>query len=50
MLRQKTGLEVELIEGRGGVFDVVAEGTLVFSKKAAGRFPEPEEILKALRL
>jgi selenoprotein W-related protein len=38
----------KLIEGRGGVFEVVAGEKLIFSKKALGRFPEHEEILKAL--
>jgi Rdx family len=28
---------------------VAAGGKLLFSKKTAGRFPDPEEILRALR-
>ena len=39
----------ELIEGGGGVYDVVADGDVVFSKHAAGRFPEDAEIVKLLR-
>ena len=39
----------ELIRGDGGIFDVNVDGELVFSKHAAGRYPEPEEILAALR-
>jgi hypothetical protein len=31
------------------VFDVVADGKLLFSKRAERRFPDPEEILRALR-
>jgi selT/selW/selH-like putative selenoprotein len=42
------GADVELVEGRGGVFDVVADGKLVFSKKVERRFPTPEEILRAI--
>lgn len=38
-----------LVEGRGGVFDVAADGKVIFSKRATGRFPMPEEILKAAR-
>jgi selT/selW/selH-like putative selenoprotein len=38
-----------LIEGRGGVFEVLAGKRLLFSKKSEGRFPEHEEILRALR-
>jgi predicted Rdx family selenoprotein len=30
------------------VFDVVADGKLVFSKHNEGRFPEPDEVLRAL--
>ena len=43
------GADVELIQGGGGIFDVVADGELVFSRKAEGnRFPEHEEILERL--
>ena len=37
-----------LIKGGGGVFDVEADGLLVFSKHEAGRFPENDEIIEAL--
>lgn len=40
---------MELVPGEGGVFDVVADGQRVFSKHEAGRFPEPEEIVRAIR-
>ena len=42
-------LEPELIEGSNGIFDVVADGTMLFSKYEESRFPEPEEIIEALR-
>jgi predicted Rdx family selenoprotein len=38
-----------LIPGSGGVFDVAADGDLVFSKKAAGRHADPGEIVAAIR-
>jgi len=38
-----------LIKGDKGVFDVVADGKLVFSKYREGRFPEDSEIVDALR-
>ncbi|NIA04779.1 MAG: SelT/SelW/SelH family protein [Proteobacteria bacterium] len=41
--------EVELIAGSGGVFEVVVDGTLVFSKKQLRRFPEPGEIVRLVR-
>ncbi|MBE0494974.1 MAG: Rdx family protein [Campylobacterales bacterium] len=42
-------ITVELIEGSGSVFDVVVDGTRIFSKKEGGpdqyrRFPEEGEI------
>ncbi len=49
MLEAELGAETELIKGDNGVFDVVADGRLVFSKHEAGRFPEEAEILTALR-
>jgi selenoprotein W-related protein len=39
---------VRLIESSGGVFEVVADGTPVFSKKASGRHAAPGEVLKAV--
>jgi len=48
-LQEELGAETELIRGAGGVFDVVADGELVFSKHETGRFPEHEEVLGALR-
>jgi selT/selW/selH-like putative selenoprotein len=38
-----------LIKGRGGVFDVAVDGRVIFSKRSAGRFPDPAEIIAALR-
>jgi selenoprotein W-related protein len=35
---------VELISSSGGTFDISLDGELVFSKKAAGRFPKPGEV------
>ena len=38
-----------LIPSSGGVFDVVVNGELVFSKKAVGRHAEPGEVQAAIR-
>ncbi len=35
-------------EGAKSQFDVVADGTLVFSKQREGRFPEEDEVVAAL--
>lgn len=36
------------MESSGGVFEVLRDGQLVFSKKGTGRFPEWDEIERAL--
>jgi selenoprotein W-related protein len=42
-------VEAELIKGKGGVFDVVVDGQLIFSKHKTGRFPTNEELIERLR-
>lgn len=39
---------ITLIPSSGGVFEVTYNGDLIFSKKAEGRFPEPNEIDDAM--
>jgi selT/selW/selH-like putative selenoprotein len=48
VLKDQFGAEVDLIEGEKGIFDVAVDGELVFSKHAAGRFPEEKEIVDKL--
>jgi len=48
VLRQEAGVEVRLESGERGAFEVVADGVLIFSKKATGRFPNDAEILALL--
>lgn len=46
-LREKYGsqiAEIELVEGSGGVFEVMCDGSLVYSKAETGRFPQYAEI------
>ncbi len=43
------GFDAADIPGGKGQFDVVADGELVFSKQALGRFPDDGEVLAALR-
>ena len=40
---------LRLIPSGGGRFEVTANGQVVYSKAATGRFPEPGEIVKTLR-
>lgn len=42
-------MDAELIRGTGGVFDVRADGTLIFSKGEHGRFPHDGEVEALLR-
>jgi selT/selW/selH-like putative selenoprotein len=39
---------VELIRSSSGAFEVKADGRLLFSKMATGRFPQNDEILGLL--
>lgn len=43
------GVEPLLVKGANGVFDVIADGTLVFSKYRDARFPNAGEIVAALK-
>ena len=43
------GFEAEAAPGSKSQFDVLADGRLVFSKAETRRFPEPGEVLAALR-
>ena len=40
---------VEIVTGRGGIFDVHVDGELVFTKSMLGRYPEPDDVLPLLR-
>jgi selT/selW/selH-like putative selenoprotein len=43
------GIQIELIKGKGGAFEIKSDETLLFSKKKSGRFPTNEEIVAALK-
>ncbi|MFC1909407.1 Rdx family protein [Chloroflexota bacterium] len=42
-------MEVEITSGPTGIFDVVVDDKLVYSKFKTGRFPEPGEVAGILR-
>ncbi len=46
---EELGFEAQLIKGVAGVFDVIADDTVIFSKLEAQRFPQDVEIIAALR-
>ncbi len=43
-IQQRFGIETDLIKGQKGVFEIALDNEPIFSKKALGRFPEPNEI------
>jgi Rdx family protein len=43
------GFEAKASEGSSSQFDVVRDGTIVFSKQQVRRFPEPGEVLALLQ-
>lgn len=44
LLGEKYGADVQLIASEGGVFEVVVDETLIYSKKKLNRFPEEGEV------
>ncbi|TMQ71944.1 MAG: SelT/SelW/SelH family protein [Candidatus Eisenbacteria bacterium] len=46
--KQRSEIETQLNKGSGGQFEVVLDGTHLFSKKKEGRFPETQEILEKI--
>jgi len=46
--KQRSNIETKLTKGTGGQFEVVLDGTLLFSKKQQGRFPDTQEILQQI--
>ena len=47
--REFPDVDLQLIPGSGGVFEVTRDGVNVFSKKALGRHAHPGEVLGLLR-
>ena len=47
-IEKELGVEVKLVVGDIGSFDVFVNENLIFSKKKAGRFPESDEIIQLI--
>ncbi|HMH41734.1 MAG TPA: Rdx family protein [Gaiellaceae bacterium] len=47
-MNESTPHEAEAVSGKKSQYDVVADGKLIFSKQREGRFPEHDEIIRAL--
>jgi predicted Rdx family selenoprotein len=48
-LDEKFSVKAELFEEGKGIFDVVRDGELIYSKYDTGRFPEAGEVTKLLQ-
>ncbi len=48
-ISEELGVEALLIKGVAGVFDVIADDAVVFSKLKEQRFPQDIEVIEALR-
>ena len=48
-IKQNTGIVPTLEPGSGGVYDISADGTLLYSKHKTGSFPDNNEILAKIR-
>ena len=42
-------MEIKLIPGSGGIFEVTVDGGMIFSKKRVGRHAQPGEVVELLR-
>jgi selT/selW/selH-like putative selenoprotein len=45
LLKKHCAADVELIKSSGGVFEVIIGGTLVYSKKVTGEFPDEAKLI-----
>ena len=48
-IKEAFGVDSTLIEGSNGIFDVIVDDEMIFSKYESERFPEHEEVLDKLR-
>jgi selenoprotein W-related protein len=48
-IEKEIGIKPEYIKSGGGVFEIEADGKLIFSKKQEFRFPENTEIIQKLK-
>ena len=40
---------LEVVPGKGGIFDVHMDGELVFTKSMIGRYPQPDDVVPLIR-
>jgi len=49
LLKKECAIDVTLNKSSGGVFEVVVDGQLVYSKKATGTFPDEKALLQQIQ-
>lgn len=42
-ITEKTGEQVQLVAGGGGIFEIRRDGEIIWKKERSGHFPEPGE-------
>jgi selT/selW/selH-like putative selenoprotein len=47
-LKKHFAAEVDLIKSSGGVFEIMVDGRLLYSKKATGVFPDEAQLIKEI--
>ena len=47
-IKREKGIDAELIQGAGGIFDVEVNGQVIYSKHQTLRFPTDQEILDGM--
>ena len=47
-IRERLGIDPEVSPGDIGMFDVVVDGRVVYSKRETGRFPSDDEVIEKL--
>lgn len=48
LLKKHCAIDAELVKSSGGVFEVVVDGELVYSKKATGVFPDEMTLVRQI--
>jgi predicted Rdx family selenoprotein len=48
-LKKDLGIDAKLVRGEGGVFDVRANGRVIYTKSKTYDFPQPGEVVRLIR-
>ncbi len=47
-MKKNFEVDIELVAGSNGIFDVSLDGKMIYSKSEQRRFPQPAEIIKLI--